>query len=143
MDRVSRSRSVPSSRLGVPGQRYWQNVWSGPQRSSAIDGFLAMDVYETDNGFVIEAVLPGAAEDDLKITLDGDTLALEGEVHPSEQEGTYIHRERTYGKFRRTIQLPEVDRDSIDATLTNGILTVTLAKPREKRPRTVPIKLKA
>lgn len=92
-----------------------------------------IDVRETDAAFVVEAELPGVAEDDLDVQLSGNTLTISGEkrFEKKEDKGEEFHYlERAYGSFARSIPLPyDVDPDSVEAVFKNGVLTLTLPKP--------------
>ena len=120
-----------------------EGPWLEPRLWFGRDEFLAMDMYETDEGLVIEVALPGVAQDDLKLNVLGDTLTLEGELkRPTGENVSYLAQERTYGRFRRSIQLPQIHWDKIDATLEKGILRVMVARPEEERPRSIRVKTK-
>jgi len=91
-----------------------------------------LDIKETDKCYVVCAELPGMKKEDVKVTLKGGYLEIEGEVkRSSEEEGEKIHRsERQYGKFFRRIGVPEeVKKESIQAKFENGILEVSVEKP--------------
>ena len=108
-------------------------------------GGLSVDVVETAEEYRVEAELPGVDEKDVHVSLTGDVLSIEGEKKSesrSEKEGN-LRRERTYGRFQRSLKLPaEVDRDKVEASFDKGVLTVRLPKTREalKRARTIQIK---
>ncbi len=119
-----------------------ENAWS-PARPwlFARDDFASMNMYETEEGIVIEMALPGVDAKDLEINVVGDTLTIKGELkRPDPQEVNYIIQERSYGQFQRTIQLPGIMSDKVDATLEKGILHLELAKPESERPRKIKVK---
>jgi len=92
------------------------------------------DIKENDEGFVLEAELPGFAKDEIKLELRDNILTISAE-HKSESEdtadgGKYLRRERSYGSFRRAFNLKGIDVESIRASHKDGVLTLTL--PREK-----------
>lgn len=102
----------------------------------------AMDLVETEDGYVLRADLPGVHEEDLKIELDERTLTLSGErksAVEAEREG--FHRiERPFGAFSRSLTLPEgVDGEAIAANFDNGVLEVKVPKPVARQPRRIAI----
>ena len=106
---------------------------------------LALDMYETDNDVVIKAALPGVKPEDIQISVVGNTLTIKGEVKEEEEveERNYIRRERRYGKFARSVALPgEVEADKAKAEFENGILTLTIPKAEEAKPKTIEVKVK-
>lgn len=102
----------------------------------------AIDVHETPDEIVVTAVLPGIRADDVEITMTGQTLTLRGEFKADEQVGRdeYLYRERRYGTFSRSLQLPvRVEGDRADARFADGILTLTVPKSAEVKPRQIRI----
>jgi HSP20 family protein len=92
---------------------------------------LALDVKENDNEIIVQAALPGVTEDQIEVSVHEDVLTVTAErKEEKENEGQGWHiRELRYGKFSRSIHLPtEVNRDKIEAGLSQGILTVRLPK---------------
>lgn len=90
------------------------------------------DIKDKGDKFVLEAELPGFDKQDIKLDIDGGYLTLTAE-HSSENEekdddGKYIRRERTYGSYRRSFDVSNVNTDMIDAEYKNGVLTVSLPK---------------
>jgi len=95
------------------------------------------DVRETDKNFIIQAEVPGAKKEDIKLELDGNQLRISGEVKDErvEKNDTYYHSERTYGQFTRTFAMPETaDLDNIRAEHLNGVLHVTVPKKAVVQP---------
>jgi len=102
----------------------------------------AMDLVEQDNQFVLRADLPGLSEEDVKIEVDGNVLAISGERRTErEHKGQGYHRvERAFGSFARSLRLPEgVDADAIEASFDHGVLEVRIPKPAAKQPHRVAI----
>jgi len=102
----------------------------------------AVDLYETDDHFVIKAELPGVDKNDIKVDLKDRMLTLSGErSHNNEvKEKNYYRKERTYGKFQRTFSLPaDVDADGITAELKDGVLRVEVPKPENQKARQVTV----
>lgn len=109
--------------------------WSSP----------AVDMYQTDDDVVVKAALPGFKADEVQINVTGDVLTLRGEMkHEEEKKDKAWHiREQHWGSFERSIALPtDVRADKAAADFENGILTVTLPKAEEVKPRTISVKAK-
>jgi HSP20 family protein len=105
----------------------------------------AMDMYQTDNEVVVKAAIPGVKTDDVQINVTGEVLTIKGEVKEKEEvkEKAYHLREQRWGMFERTLALPtDVIADKAKAEFENGILTITLPKAEEVRPKTISIKTK-
>ena len=101
-----------------------------------------LDVHETEDHIVVTASLPGIRPDDVEITMVGQTLTLRGEFKADEGVGReqYLYRERRYGTFNRTLQLPvRVEGDKAEATFSDGILTLRVPKAEEVKPRQIRI----
>jgi HSP20 family protein len=103
---------------------------------------LALDVLENDDAFLVKAALPGIDPKDLDITYTNDTLTIQGEMkEEQEKEGERYHlRERFFGKFYRQVRLPSaVDANRIQANVENGVLTLTLPKSEEVKPKKITV----
>ncbi len=104
---------------------------------------LALDVIENQDAFVVKASIPGINPDDLEITYNNDTLTIKGEIQADEavEDAAYHLRERRYGTFSRSLILPyKVNADAIDAAYNAGVLTLTLPKAEEVKPKRIAIK---
>ena len=111
-----------------------------PAQSGA--GLLPLDVSESENEFVVKASLPGVKPEDVQITVHGDTLTIQGESRGEEEKkGERWHlRERRLGQFQRSLSLATpVDSDKAQATFEHGVLTLTLPKSEQARPRQIRI----
>src|SRR5215217_3509466 len=105
----------------------------------------AVDMYQTDNDVVIKAALPGFKADDVQINVTGDLLTIRCELkHEEEQNEKSWHiREQRWGSFERSVSLPTaVVSDKAQADFANGILTITLPKAEEVKPKTITVKTK-
>jgi HSP20 family protein len=124
--------SQPSMGPGNGEEGAWgQATWLPP-----------VDIYETEDAFVLEAELPGFTTEDLDIELVENRLTLRGERKaPSEvKEEQYRRHERAYGRFERSFLLPAViDRDKVTAEMHHGVLTLRLAKSDLAKPKRIPI----
>lgn len=116
-----------------------------PFSMTAFSGVIPLDVFETPDEVIVKATTPGFKPDDIEISITGDTLSIRGEIdESSEDEGRqYFIRERRYGSFSRSIKLPTmVDSEKANAEFENGILTLTLPKVEEVKPKTITVKAK-
>lgn len=98
------------------------------------------DVYETQRALVVSLELPGLEQNDIDVRVDGDDLVVSGEREiEREQPGEQFHRvERPYGKFLRRFHLPStVNREAIEASFRDGLLSITLPNQREKQPQPI------
>jgi HSP20 family protein len=99
-----------------------------------------VDVREDQNHFMFEAELPGLTKDDIDVTLEDGVLTISGEKKwdESKTQGDYHMRERRYGRFERSFNLPTgVDDSKVNATLKDGVLTITLDKREEAKPKKI------
>ncbi len=102
----------------------------------------AVDVYEDKENIVIEVEVPGMKEEDLKVTLENNTLTISGErkFEKEEKDKNYYRMERAYGSFSRSFMLPEnVDTKGIKAKYKDGVLILTLPKKAEAKPQSIAI----
>jgi len=105
--------------------------------------WLAIDIAETENEFVVKAEVPGCKADDIDISVHGNTLTISGEKKEEEEkkEKGYYHVERSYGSFRRDLSLGgDINPDEIKASCKDGVLTVTLPKSDKAKPVKVKVK---
>ena len=108
-------------------------------------GTLAVDMYETEDAVVVKSAIPGIKPEDIDISLTGDTLTIKGETKFEEEveEENYVRREMRYGSFVRTLSIPtSVVVDKADAEFEKGVLTLTLPKAEEVKPKAIQIKAK-
>jgi HSP20 family protein len=103
----------------------------------------AMDIAERENDVLVKAELPGMKADDIEISVQGNVLTISGEKKESTEDKreNYYHAERRYGSFRREVNLSSaVDVDKIKAEYHDGILTVTLPKTEQAKPKKISVK---
>jgi HSP20 family protein len=102
----------------------------------------AINVYDEGETLMVEAELPGLTEGDVDIEATESTLTISGERKVQAPEGYTAHRrERTSYQFARSFELPsKIDLERVSATMTNGVLSITLTKQAEARPRQIAIK---
>jgi HSP20 family protein len=116
----------------------------------ALDGWRgiggpSVDMYETENDVIVKASLPGIKAEDVQINVTGEMLTLKGETKDETEAGekSYHVREQRYGAFERSISLPTlVTPEKAKAEFQDGILTITLPKAEEVKPKTITVKAK-
>ncbi len=102
---------------------------------------LPVDAYATDGELVITASIPGVDPNDVQITIEGDTLTIKGESKPPLEKVSYLLQERRYGPFYRQLQINiPVQADRAEATFDKGVLTLTVPKAEEVKPRQIKVK---
>jgi HSP20 family protein len=127
--------------------RLYEEGFPGPLTRARWDVPSApgMDLYQTDEAVVIKMGLPGVEPGDIQVSVTYGVLTVRGEVkeEKEEKEKTYHLRERRFGSFSRSVKLPSnVNVEKSDAQFENGVLTLTLPKAEEAKPRTIAVKTK-
>jgi HSP20 family protein len=131
MDRLRREVNRLFSDFGETGERFFSRAYP------------AVNLSEDTENLYVRAELPGVKAEDLDVTVVEGRLVIRGaRTIAKEQEGANYHRrEREGGTFRRTMALPErVDPGRVSAALKDGVLTVTLPKAEEAKPRKISVK---
>jgi HSP20 family protein len=127
--------------FGREGRGVLEELWG---RGSARGFAPSVDVSEDDAHFIVTAELPGIKREDVNVELEDDVLTIRGEKRRSEREEKKEKRrfvERSYGTFSRSFTLPaNADPERIGAGFKDGVLTVTIGKRPETKPRVVDIK---
>jgi HSP20 family protein len=112
-------------------------------RQNAERPFVAPDVniYETGEGYVLQAEMPGVTKDGLEVTLEGNTLSFVGRRDNGDLPGNALYRESRAANYRRVFELdPAIDTSKISAEVRQGLLTLTLPKAERVKPRKIEIK---
>ena len=115
--------------------RPWANGLTSP----------AMDLYETEDEVVVKATVPGISAEDVDIQITGDVLTIRGESRQEEErkDATYHLCEQRYMSFARSLELPApVLADKANAEVVNGVLTLSLPKAEEAKPKAIKVKAK-
>ncbi len=110
------------------------------------DEITLIDMYRTDKEVVVKASLPGVKPEEVDISISSDCLTIKGETKAEEKierEG-YLYQEHRYGAFSRSVALPsDLQTDKAEASFENGILTLTIPKFEEVKPKPIKVKAKA
>lgn len=123
--------------------RVFNHYGQGLRSSLATPGaFPALNVWENPESVFVEAELPGVQQEDLQVYAVGNELTIKGQRRPlSGDKFNHLRRERLTGTFTRALTLPcDVNADKVEATLTNGVLTVEMPKAATARPRQITVK---
>ena len=102
----------------------------------------ALDVYENKDNFVVKAELPGMKKEDIEVSLHDGSLSISGErkTESKHEEGEVYRAERFFGRFQRTVTLPTtVAADKVQASYKDGVLTITLPKTEEAKPKKIDV----
>lgn len=120
------------------------NEWTSTSQQF-LNGWLpAIDLYDEGDHLVLKAELPGINKDELDISLHGDVLTLSGERKDTGEykDAEVFRSERYVGRFQRSLTLPMmVDANKVQASYKDGILTVTLPKAEEAKPKRIDVKV--
>lgn len=103
--------------------------------------YLPMNIWGDEDNFYLKAFLPGVQTDDLEIVMEGDELIVRGAYNVIDEDVQYISHELHSGKFERHLSFNvPVDADKIEALFENGVLTLTIPKAEQVRPKQITIK---
>jgi HSP20 family protein len=101
-----------------------------------------VEVFEDENNYIFEFEVPGLEEKDIEISVENRILKVAGERKTEEKSENGFRSERRYGKFSRSFRLPETaDSEKIAANLKSGILTITVPRKEESKPRKIDVKI--
>jgi HSP20 family protein len=113
--------------------------------STGATTFPLVNIYDNKDTIVVAAELPGASKDAVSITYSDGMLTIAGNLEstPDIKNMAVIRQERTQGRFEKAVRLPaKVEQNKISASFINGILTITLPKSEEAKPKTIAIEAK-
>lgn len=118
-------------------------VAGGTSTDGSAGVFPPMNITQDDDNFYVRAEVPGIKASELSITAVRNRVSVAGkrEIQPEQERVSYHRRERAEGSFNRTVTLPtEVDAERVDARYADGILTLTLPKAEETKPRQIAVR---
>lgn len=122
---------------------FFSDNWDAPKRSDQI--LPPVDVFENKNEFVLHVEVPGIKKDDIKITFENNYLNISGEKKSTDERKNenYHQLERSFGKFHRSISIPAgIMLDKINAEYQQGVLSITIPKAEEAKPKEIEVKVK-
>ena len=125
--------------------RLFDDFFRGPRLIpwESAEFVFPLDLYETEESLVVKASLPGVKPEEVEISVTGDILTIKGETKSEEEvkRENYHRRELRYGSFCRSVPLStRVEHSKAEAVFEQGILTVTLPKTAEAKPKTIEVK---
>ena len=109
------------------------------------EGYLPLDVYQTDREWVIRAAVPGVDPNAVEVTFDGGQITIKGEIKPpaDARPESYWLRENFYGRFSRQVTLPDdAQGEQANAQFVNGMLTLTVPKAQPAKAKSVKIPIR-
>jgi len=113
-----------------PERRAQEQNWFTPE----------VNIFETKDGYVLQADMPGVNKGGLEVTLEGNTLTIVGRKNEAEFGANPVYRESRDGDFRRVFELdPAIDATRINAKVEQGILTLHLPKAEKVKPRKIQV----
>jgi len=130
------------SQLRAEMDRFLDLPFTGLGRNQFNEWAPAVDLYENKDNVIVRAEIPGMKKENIDVSLHNGALTISGErkVEEKREEGTSSRSERFVGRFQRTITLPTmVDGTKVKASYKDGILTVTLPKAEEAKPRQIEV----
>jgi len=131
-------------RLQEEVNRLYENFYGRRPFSDSADVFPAVNVSEDRDNLYVTAELPGVGAKEVDITVEEDSLTIRGirKVEPGFEGVSYHRREREGGSFNRKLTLPtRIVTEKVEAETKDGILTVTMPKAEEVKPKTIEIKV--
>jgi len=126
-------------------RRDMNGLFSGYERTGGAATYPLVNLYDGRDAVIVTAELPGMTREKVGITFSDGVLTIAGNLEPlaDVKDMAVIRQERSMGKFEKSLRLPaKVDQNKITASFTNGILTVTLPKTEDAKPRTIAIEAK-
>ena len=117
-----------------------------PHKTQATEGLLPIDIFEKDGALVIKAAVPGIDPEHIDIQIENNVLTIRGELKSDyeETQAKVYRREYSYGKFSRSVRLPEdLELDKISAEFKNGFVTITLPRTPEPTPKVLRVPVKS
>lgn len=116
------------------GEELKEGVWQPP-----------VDIYEDETSVIIKAEIPDVDQSDIEVKIENNTLTIRGErKHSSDvKKENYYRVERYFGQFQRSFSLPQsIDQEQVKAACNKGILTLTLPKKAEIKPKQISVEIK-
>ncbi|UKY47943.1 Hsp20/alpha crystallin family protein [Streptomyces inhibens] len=120
--------------------RFLQSASLTPSLTETMNWAPLADMHETDDAYTVECELPGMKREDIDVEITERELCISGELKEREREGVLRRRGRPTGRFEYRALLPtDVKAEDVQATLSDGVLTVTIPKAKAAKPRHIEI----
>jgi len=99
-----------------------------------------VNIFETGDGYIVEAEMPGVSKEGLNITVEANELTIEGHRISQQPEGEPLFRESRHADYRRVFEIdPAIDTTKVTARIEQGVVTVTLPKSERVKPRKISV----
>jgi HSP20 family protein len=120
---------------------FMPSYWGDTQRDGWSGGQFGMDVYESDDAYIVHSLLPGVNPESVNVSVQDNVLTISGESQRNAPENARpLFQEIGYGRFQRQVALGfPVEADRADASYHGGILTITLPKAEAAKPRQIKV----
>ena len=131
---------VNRNRFDLPGFRFWSNPTQWNEDS--VVWSPRVDIEENEEGYILHADIPGMDKKDISLTVEDNVLTIKGkrEYENKKEDKNEFFLERAFGNFKRSFKLPQrVAKEKIKADYNNGVLTVTVPKAEETKPKLIEI----
>lgn len=141
-----RNTAALQDRINQMFEDTFHNMGSNEKESSMGTWKPAVDIFENIDFITIEAELPGMKKEDVNVEINDHVLTIQGEKNSFSEENkeNYYRKERISGKFHRAFTLPvDIDTDKITAKFKDGVLTLQVPKPQEKKPKKISVTLES
>jgi HSP20 family protein len=142
LQELSRSRLLDAFREMERIQGQFNRLFEGYTAWRSATEFPPLNVWVSEDSAVITAELPGVASEDIDVSVVNNTLTIRGSRQPEQinEDETLHRRERSFGQFSRSIQLPfRVDSERVEAKFKRGILQLTLPRAEQDKPRKITV----
>jgi HSP20 family protein len=123
--------------------RLFGRTYAGGESTTSGSWVPALDVFETEDKFVVKVELPGLKPDEVDVSVEDSTLTIRGErkFYEDVSDDSFHRVERRYGAFQRSLTLPQTaDAERIEAAFDRGVLTVEVPKAEQAKPKKIEIK---
>jgi HSP20 family protein len=123
----------------------FERMLGTPHKAHPSQGLLPIDIVEKDNALLIKAAVPGIEPEHIEIQIENNVLTIRGELKSDyeETQAKVYRREYSYGKFSRSVRLPEdLETENVTAEFKNGFVTITLPRQPEPTPKVLRIPVK-
>jgi len=125
----------------------FDRLFGSPARPTTTpSGTFPLDIYEREGKLMLKASVPGIDPKDLEIQIENNVLTIRGETRHEEdsKDDKVYRREVSYGSFSRSVRLPEnLNLDAVEAEFKNGLVTISLPRIPEEKPKTVKVNVRA
>jgi len=126
-------------------RREMDGLFANYGRVSGATTYPLINVYDDKDAVTVTAELPGLSKEQVNITFTDGVMTISGKVEPlaRAKNMTVVRQERAEGEFEKTVRIPtKVQQDKINASFSNGVLTIRLPKAEEAKPKTIAIEAK-